>query len=491
MFLPAVISVMSSPWWPFAVLGICVAFVVVGIAVIRLHAFLALILAALLAGLLAGDLPGKPEAGKAMRAVSLTISEFGSTAGNIAIVIAMATLIGMSMMESGAADKVVRRFLAVFGEKRAGLALLTATYFLSIPIFFDTMFMLMVPIAMVIALRTGATFTLYALAVCAGGVVTHSMTVPHPGPMFMVENLSIDPGLSLYAAILVGAVPVILSWPVIRWISARNPIPVRETPNAPVADVRRTMERPETELPSFLASVTPVIVPIVLIGLASFLQMARLGAGRGDSWTAFAGSPGAEAAWFSAVYPWVEFFGNKHIALMIGAGIALLLLARQKRLSAARMSELMGPPLETAGVIILITAAGGAFGLMLRNAGVGEAIQYAMEGRSFNLLFLGWLVALIIRVAQGSATVAMQATSAMLAPMMGTLTCHPMYLFLAIGFGSFALSWMNDSGFWVVSRLSGMTERETLRTWTVLVSALSAMGIILTLILAAVLPFTG
>jgi GntP family gluconate:H+ symporter len=125
---------------------------------------------------------------------------------------------------------------------------------------------------------------------------------------------------------------------------------------------------------------------------------------------------------------------------------------------------------------------------MLRNAGVGEAIRAATAGHGINLLLLGWLVALIIRIAQGSATVAMLTTAAMMEPLLGDLTCHRMYLFLAIGFGAFACSWMNDSGFWVVSRLSGFTEKETLRTWTVSLTIVSIIGLLLTLGMAAVWP---
>jgi GntP family gluconate:H+ symporter len=126
---------------------------------------------------------------------------------------------------------------------------------------------------------------------------------------------------------------------------------------------------------------------------------------------------------------------------------------------------------------------------MLRNAGVGEAIRMATAGSGINLLFLGWLVAVILRIAQGSATVAMLTTAAMMQPLLGDLTCNRMYLFLAVGFGAFACSWMNDSGFWVVSRLSGFTEKETLRTWTVSLSIVSVIGLLLTLALSAALPF--
>jgi GntP family gluconate:H+ symporter len=148
--------------------------------------------------------------------------------------------------------------------------------------------------------------------------------------------------------------------------------------------------------------------------------------------------------------------------------------------------------LETSGVIILITSAGGAFGLMLKNAGVGEAIKTAAAGREVDLVLLAWLVAAVIRVAQGSATVAMLTTSAMVFPLLGAgLPYHPIYIFLAIGFGAMVCSWMNDSGFWVVGRLSGFTERETLKTWTVVSTVNSLAGLALTWLLAALLPFAS
>jgi GntP family gluconate:H+ symporter len=146
--------------------------------------------------------------------------------------------------------------------------------------------------------------------------------------------------------------------------------------------------------------------------------------------------------------------------------------------------------LETAGMIILITSAGGAFGLALRSAGVGDAVKALAQGYNINLLILGWLVAVVIRVAQGSATVAMLTASSIMAPMLaaGGLGCHPVYLFCASGFGAMICSWMNDSGFWVVSRLSGMNEKETLRTWTLQTGADSVIGIVVVLIFSKLLP---
>jgi GntP family gluconate:H+ symporter len=169
--------------------------------------------------------------------------------------------------------------------------------------------------------------------------------------------------------------------------------------------------------------------------------------------------------------------------------LSLWLLKRQRGLSMSKIGEMVGPPLETAGVIILITAAGGAFGYMLTQCGVGDSLAtWAKSQQGINLVLLGFLVSVVFRISQGSATVAMQTTSAMFIALLPNLPCHPLYLFLAIGFGATGFSWMNDSGFWVVSRLSGFTEKETLKTWSVLLTVIAIVGITLTLTLSMLMP---
>lgn len=482
----------SSPnnFWPFFVLAVSVAFIVVGISKLRMHAFVALILAALIAGLLAGketwDVVQKDGSVKAMPALVGTVEMIskglGDTARDIAISIALAAIIGMCLMESGGADKVVRRFLAFFGEKRAGWALLWSTFILSTPIFFDTMFMLMAPLAMALRLRTGKDYTLYILAVCVGGTITHSMTVPHPGPVAVVEDLKLNVGESLVGGTLIGAIVAVFGFMVSKVLNRKTDVPPRPKGGVTMEDLHGVSAKPESELPSFFWSITPVILPILLISLTTVFELAKANAG-------FVSAFGGEAG-FNHVKGVVDFVGHKNIALFIGAAISLWVLARQRGFGLKQLEDLVGPPLETAGMIILITSAGGAFGLMLRSAGVGAAVENLAQGYNINLIFLAWLVAAVIRVAQGSATVAMLTASSIMAPMLATtgLGCHPIYLFTAIGFGAMFCSWMNDSGFWVVSRLSGMTEKETLRTWSLQLTANSVIGLIVTLILSLVLP---
>lgn len=465
----------ASHLWPFAILIICVATIIVLISVFKVHAFLALILTAVLAGLLApiGSLPGEPKASHWVQAVEITTSEFGIVAGKIGVVIALASIIGTCVMESGAADKIVRRFLAAFGEHRAGLAIVVAGFLLGLPIFFDSFFMLLIPLARALALRTGKNYTLYMLAICCAGAVTHSQVAPHPGPIAMAEILKVDLGWSIIVGALVSILPVALGWQFAKWLNRRTEVPLRETPGTPLADLERIMSKPESSLPSFAASICPVLLPIFLISTASFLS-------------AFGGSL-SSSAFFSVI----EFIGNRNIALLIGAVWAMILVMRQRQIKFATLGTLIGPTMELAGAMILITSAGGAFGGMLRNAGVGDAIRDVASGHNINLVLLAWTVAVVLKFAQGSATVSVLTTAGMMVGIIqsSALPYHPMYIFVAIGFGALGLSWMNDSGFWVIGRLSGMTERETLRTWTPLAFFMCTMGLIETLILSSVLPF--
>lgn len=483
-----------STYWPFVVLIASVSFIVVAIAFFRMHAFVALIGAALLAGVLADkdswsvvQKDGKvKQLSGLVGTVEMTAKGLGDTARDIAISIAFASIIGMCLMESGAADKVVRRFLSFFGNKNAGWALLWSTYILSIPIFFDTMFMLMAPLAKALAQRTGRDYTLFAMCVCCGGVVTHSLTVPHPGPIAMVDELGIDTGFSLVAGLLGGLIPAIVGYYVCVWANTRLPV----VPSG--QDSSSYQEVSEDELPRFFWSILPVILPIVLIGLASLTQVIYDGA-----------TKTVRMDWCESIYNMlgesqflqlknnIDFIGHKNIALLIGALISLVVLANHRGFTLENLEKLVGPPLETAGMIILITSAGGAFGYMLRESGVGNAVKSIAEGRQINLIILAWLVASVIRVAQGSATVSILTTAAMVKEMINDqMGFHPVYIFLAIGWGAMFGSWMNDSGFWVVSRLGGFTQKETLQSWSLLLCCLSLAGLLTTLLFSTLLPMS-
>ncbi len=451
---------------PLGILGLSVVFIVVAIAVWRIHAFFALAFAAMLVGLLSALDAGT---GGLVAAVERPLAELGGTCGKIAFPIALAALIGVCLTESGAADRIVRTFVAALGEKRADVALLLSGFVLAVPVFFDTVFFLLIPLARALTRRTGRNYMLYVMALCGGGVITHSTVPPTPGPLLVSELLKLDLGVAIVGGLACGVAPALAALALAHWFNRRVPVPLRETGGGAPAD------RAEADLPPFLPAVLPVVLPVVLIGGASFLALIR--------------PAGVGGGWWSLV----DFLGNKNIAMLAGAAVAVALLARAKRQGLGQLADVLASPLETAGVIILITSAGGAYGAMIKHAGIGDTVREFAEGRSLNHVLLAWLIAALVRVAQGSATVAMVTATGIMQSVAGAAgwDCHPFYLYLAIGYGSFFCSWMNDSGFWVVSRLGGFTEKETLRTWTVLLSVLSVTGLVQALVLSWLLPLAG
>ena len=490
----------SISMWPFVILSICVVFIVVAITVLRVHAFLALILAAVLAGVLTGDLPNTTDLNKGLfdsrvaldmtdlegnnltKAVTWSLKGFGNTAGGIGLVIALAAIIGTCLMGSGAADRIVRALLQVCGEKRAGIVLLLSGFLLSIPVFFDTVFFLLIPLARALSLRTGKSYTMYVMAMAGAGAITHSMVPPTPGPLMIADTLNIELGIAIMAGLVASILPAWLVLVMAKRFDDKLNIPMRDTPGTSSEDLQSIVDKKDNELPSLFVSSIPVAFPVVAISLVSVLKM--LGQNEG------------------ALYPYLEFLGHPNIAMLIAAGFAVATYASQliknnpslKDNLSKTLSEKLEAPLHTAGVIIMITGAGGAFGGMIRLAGVGETIEALANKFNISYILLAWLATAVVRIAQGSATVAMITGVGLMAAVIGDgsgLAYHPLYIFLAVGFGSITLSWMNDSGFWVVQRLSGFTEKETLRTWSVLLTAISLLGLVEILVFSKILPLAG
>jgi GntP family gluconate:H+ symporter len=456
---------------PLLILGIGVATVIGMIVVLRINAFIALISAALIVSLLA---PG-PLAEK----VSRVAEEFGKTAGNIGIVIALAVVIGKCMMDSGAADRIVRAFLSLLGEKRSATALMASGYVLSVPVFFDTVFYLLVPLARSMTRRTGKHYLKYALAIAAGGVITHSLVPPTPGPLFMAENLGIDIGIMIIAGALVALPASFVGMLFAGWRDRRMNIRMRpmasgEPEPEPFAD---------SELPALSLSLLPILLPVGLVSANTIVSVFAKTAAEGSSFRSFADI--------------VAVLGNVNLAMLLAATIATWMLKSKRSLSLTQLGKVVEGSLMSGGIVILITAGGGAFGAMLKAAEVGPAIKqlFGQSGTEATgglmLLILGAIIASVMKISQGSGTVAMITASSMIAamiPSMDSLGYHPAYLATAIGGGSMICSWMNDSGFWIFVKMTGLTEAEGLKSWTIQLVVMGLTAVVVSLILAVVLP---
>ena len=445
---------------PLLILLLAILVVVGMIVGLRINAFVALITAAIIVSLLSpGDWAEK---------ISRVAVAFGSTAGSIGIVIAMAAVIGVTMMASGAADRIVQAFLGLLGHKRGGTALAASGFVLSIPVFFDTVFYLLVPLARSMFSATGRDYLKYVVAIAAGAAATHALVPPTPGPLVIAENLSIDLGTLILIGALVALPATTLGLFYAGWLNRKMPVPMREVPGVEIDSTALQ------SLPSLGSSVLPIVLPVLLISGKTVVL------------------PILDSS--SAAAHWIMVLGDPNMALLLAGIAATALYIRMRRPSREGLAQLLEQSLMSGGLIILITAAGGTFGAMLKEAQIGPAISTMFAGAEQTsgvaMLLLGFGIASLLKFAQGSSTVAMITASAMLAAMItpGSLGFDVVYLGTAIGAGSLVGSWMNDSGFWIYAKMSGLTEVETLKSWSLLLVILGATGGLVTLLLSWIMP---
>jgi GntP family gluconate:H+ symporter len=476
---------------PLTILFVGIVIVVGGIIGLKLHPFLALLLGALIvaimtpaaviehAALAKGATPAAAHQLSSRNIGERIALEFGNTCGKLGILIAMAAIIGKCMLESGAAERIVRSLLKVTGIEKAPLAFLAGSFFIGIPVFFDTVIFLMIPLAKAMTMRIGKNYLLFILAILAGASMANSLVPPAPGPLFLVGEMQIPIGLMMMGGFLLGLVTISTGYLFARYANRKWPIPLRDSLDARLEDIKLASLKEDRQLPSLWLSLLPILVPLVLICANTAL-------------TSFSPSPASvkPSLFVNGLIRLLGFLGDKYIALAAGGFIALVLLARQKRTNREGMTAFVQAALMSGGAIILITAAGGTFGGMLQQSGISTRIAELTEGYQMALIPLAFLVAAVVRTAQGSATVAVITASGMLSGMAthGHLAYHPLYLGLAIGCGSKLVPWMNDAGFWIVCKISNLTEGEALKTIAPMQTIMGVAGLIGVLIAARLLP---
>lgn len=428
-----------------------------------------------------GDIVIRPDAYKDAWAASnhsvpaRIAAAFGDTVGSIGLLIAFASIIGICLLDSGAADRIVRSALSLVGEKGAPVAFTGCGFLLGVPVFFDTVFLLMIPLAKALHLRTKRNYILYVLTVVCGATMAHSLVPPTPGPLLVAEALNVEIGMMILAGTAVGLVTAIYGITHALVINKLMNVPLRDTPEMPLKDLEELSARPDHELPPLWFSLLPIVVPVWLIAQQTALKILE------KNGMQIFGDVVAMAEWQKTL---INTLGEKNTAVGIGVVIALALVVWQTRQSLAQVRNRVGVALASGGAIILITAAGGAFGEMLEQTGVASLIKQLPTMGPATLLTVAFLVTTAIRTAQGSATVAMITAVGLFAGI--ELPFHPVWLALSIGCGSKPISWMTDSGFWVICKMSGMTEVETLKTLTPMTTCMGIVGLI-TVILGAML----
>ncbi len=469
-----------------AVLGIVA--VVLLIAWAKWHPFLALILGSAVLGIVAGAAPGD------------TIDSFtaglGSTVGNVGLLIALGSMIGALLAESGGADSIVNRIVNRVTGSALPWAMAGVAALIGLPLFFEVGVVLLVPIVLLVARRTDIGLLRIGIPALAGLSVLHGLVPPHPGPLVAIANLNADLGLTLLFGIICAIPTVIVAGPVFgNWIAKRVPLPVppllatanagADRPGAGPAGGQDFVDRDDVANPAstepdrlvdeqlpegrrnpgFWPAVLTVLVPIVLM-LSRAVAELVLAEGNG-------------------VRGFFELLGEPVVALLFGVLLAMWSLGKRAGFDRKQTSAVLGGSLPPIAGILLIVAAGGGFKQVLVDAGVGNVVADAAKDANINALVLGFLVAVGIRVATGSATVATITAAGIVAPLAATLDKPTVSLLaLAIGAGSLFFSHVNDAGFWLVKEYFGMTVGQTIKTWSVMETIISVVGFACVMILS-------
>jgi GntP family gluconate:H+ symporter len=431
-----------------------VAVLLVLIAKVKLHAFIALVLVsavtAVVAGIPVADVP------------TAMLTGFSSTLGSVALLVAFGVMLGRLLEVTGGAQVLADTLIGAFGEKRAPLALGVAALIFGFPIFFDAGLVVFLPIIFAVARRFGGSILIYALPTAASFAVMHAVVPPHPGPVAAATELGGDIGLTL----LIGVPVAILAWIPGGYLAGTrlgarfspSPLNVFAMKDSSETSAEETPAE-ETTPPPFATVILLLALPMILIGLNTVITTLRA-----------AGTVSEDATWASALV----LIGQTPIALLITVLLALLVLS-PGRFPIGRATEIVDQALGPICAIILITGAGGMFGGVLRTSGIGEALSTSLSDLGMSLIVQAFLIATLLRVAQGSATVALTTTAGLISAQVaaaGLSSFDISLLVFAIAAGATVLSHVNDSGFWLVSRFFGMDVITTLKTWTVLETTL-------------------
>jgi GntP family gluconate:H+ symporter len=417
----------------------------------RVHAFVALIIVSLLTALATG-IP----AGNILTTIT---SAFGSTLGGVALLVGLGAMLGRLLEISGGAQALADDLIRRFGEKRAPMALGIASLIFGFPIFFDAGLVVMLPVVFTVARRLKGSLLLYGIPVAAAFSVMHVFVPPHPGPVAASELRGADVGL----LILVGIVVVIPVWFIAghlfgAWIGKKIVLPIPDSFDAG-KNGEEAVNPPSSGLVMLL-----LLLPLVLIFINTGLDFARA-----QGWVS------ADANW----YQLARMIGSTPVALLISVLVASYVLGPRRGRDAASVECILDSALGPVCSIILITGAGGMFGGVLRASGIGDALSNAFADTGLPVIVAGFLIATILRVAQGSATVALITAAGLIQPAVQAAGYHGLEtaaVVIALAAGSVMLSHVNDSGFWLVGRFFNMDVKTTLKTWTVLETLIGLLG---------------
>jgi GntP family gluconate:H+ symporter len=420
----------------------------------KLHPFVALLLCSGGMGLAAGMAPAT--------IVKSFQDGVGSVLGFIAVVVALGTMLGKLLADSGGAESIARTLIGLFGEKNVHWAIMLVAFIVGVPVFFQVGLVLLIPLIFTVARQTGTSLVKIGISLVAGLSIVHGIVPPHPAAMLAVGTFQADVGRTIVCSLIVGLPAAALAGPIFgSWIAKRIELPARN----PLAEQLGVAAG--GDLPSFATAMITILLPVALMVLASLAQVAL--------------------PKDSPVANMLLFIGNPVVALLIALLVACVTFGLRRGFSGADILQRLNDCLGPTAAILLVIGAGGGFNRVLVDSGVGAAIARQAVAAQVPPLMLAFLVAALIRVATGSATVALTTSAGTVAPVAAAspVPVPAELLVLAAGSGSLILSHVNDSGFWMIKEYFGMTVPQTLKSWTAMETILGVSAFLFTLILAA------
>lgn len=450
-----------SPTYLLSLAGIAILVLLLFIIKIRLHAFIALIVVSFFVALFSGIAYDE--------VVPLLVSSFGGTLASVALLVGLGAMIGKILEDTGGAQQVADTLIGRFGAERAPLALGISSLLFGIPVFFDAGLVVMMPVIFSVARRFGGSLITYALPAAGAFAVMHAFVPPHPGPVAGAQFIGADIGLLLFVGFIIAIPTWYLGAYLFGLYCGRN-FKIKFSNSLFALNADHTEVTP----PAFSTVIGILLLPMFLIFLdtgISTLQRADVIESSG------------------ALLSFLKMIGKTPIALLITLSLCLAVFA--KALGMKQLEKLCGDSLGPICAVIMVTGAGGMLGGVLRASGIGDALAGLFSDTGMPVILAAFIIATCLRVAQGSATVALTTTAALIAPMVaataGLSELDLCFIVIAIAGGSTVLSHFNDSGFWLVSRLFGMDEKTTLKTWTVMETLLGSIAFLIAAILSIIL----
>ncbi|MGC9934579.1 gluconate:H+ symporter [Priestia aryabhattai] len=438
---------------PIVFICIGVVLLLLLMVVFKLNAFISLVIVGLLVGIMEGMSPNE--------AMASITSGLGGTLGSLTLVLGFGGMLGKLMADSGGAQRIAVTLIKVFGKKRVQLAAVLTAFIVGIALFFETGVVVLIPLVFTIAAEASVPILYIGMPVVAALITMHGFVPPHPGPTAVAGIYDANLGKTLLYGIIIAIPAVIISGPLYTKLFKKEDLEV-EIPKGLFNPKHFT----EEEMPGFGISVFTALIPVILIAFQAIVEIVMPN---------------------SALVPTAQFLGNPGIALLIAVIVAIYTFGLNR---GKKMPELMNSitqSVSSIAMILLIIGGGGAFKQVLIDSHVDKYVAGLMEGSTMSPLILAWLIAAILRVVLGSATVAGLTAAGIAAPLVAATHVSPELMVLATGAGSMTFSHVNDAGFWIYKEFFNLTIGKTIKTWSVMVTIASLVGLAGVLIINLIL----